>query len=64
VSVVEVSFIRVGTISPARSESSRTCSARSRLLIRLPLWASAIEPVAVARNVGWAFCHTLAPVVE
>jgi amidophosphoribosyltransferase len=23
-----------------------------------------IEPVAVARNVGWAFCHTLAPVVE
>jgi hypothetical protein len=22
------------------------------------------EPVAVGRNVGWAFCQTLAPVVE
>ena len=34
------------------------------VLIRLPLWPSAIEPSAVGRNVGWAFCQVLAPVVE
>ena len=34
------------------------------VLTRLPLWPSAIEPCAVARNVGWAFSQTEAPVVE
>ena len=32
--------------------------------MRLPLWPSAIEPSAVGRNVGCAFCQVLAPVVE
>ena len=36
----------------------------SPVLVRLPLWASAIAPAAVERNVGWAFSQTLAPVVE
>ena len=29
------------------------------MLVRLPLWPRASEPVAVARNVGWAFSQTL-----
>ena len=36
----------------------------SWVLIRLPLWPSAMEPSAVGRNVGCAFCQVLAPVVE
>jgi hypothetical protein len=32
--------------------------------MRLPLWPSAIDPSTVGRNVGWAFCHVEAPVVE
>jgi hypothetical protein len=43
--------------SPSRSWAS------SWVLVRLPLCASAIEPDAVDRNVGWAFAHTLEPVV-
>ena len=42
----------------------RPSAARSRVLVRLPLWASAIEPSAVGRKVGWALCQVLAPVVE
>ena len=34
------------------------------VLVRLPLWPSAIDPAAVGRNVGWALCQALAPVVE
>ena len=43
---------------------SATISASCAVLTRLPLWPSAMEPCAVARNVGWAFSHTEAPVVE
>jgi hypothetical protein len=32
--------------------------------MRLPLCPSAMLPDGVARNVGWAFSHTDAPVVE
>ena len=42
----------------------RPSACRSRVLVRLPLWASAIEPSAVGRKVGWALCQVLAPVVE
>ncbi len=44
--------------------SAATISASSTVLTRLPLWPRAIDPCAVARNVGWAFSHTEAPVVE
>ena len=44
--------------------ASATSSPSSWVLIRLPLWPSAIEPSSVGRNVGWAFCQVLAPVVE
>ena len=44
--------------------SSSTRLARSPVLVRLPLWPSAIEPSAVERKVGCALCQTLAPVVE
>ncbi len=43
---------------------SATISASCAVFTRLPLWPSAIEPWAVARNVGCAFSHTEAPVVE
>ena len=43
---------------------SATSCGSSRVLVRLPLWPSAIEPSAVGRKVGWAFSQTLAPVVE
>jgi amidophosphoribosyltransferase len=43
---------------------SATISASFAVLTRLPLWPSAMEPWAVALNVGCAFSHTDAPVVE
>ncbi len=49
---------------PGRSACSATSSASRAVLTRLPLWPRAIEPWAVARNVGWAFSQTEAPVVE
>ena len=39
-------------------------SARSAVLTRLPLWPRAIWWPAAPRATGWAFCHTLDPVVE
>ena len=56
--------------APGKGSSPRSacCSAASRasspVLIRFPLWASAMPPVAVERKVGWAFSQTLDPVVE
>ena len=50
--------------SPGSLGRSATSWARSWVLIRLPLWPSAIEPSAVGRNVGCALCQVLAPVVE
>ena len=44
--------------------SSRSQASSSWVLVRLPLWASARPPLRVARKVGWALCHTEAPVVE
>ncbi len=65
VSLVEagVGFVEMSSSpnAPARS-ATRCCS--SRVLVRLPLWASAIEPVSVGRKVGWALYQVLAPVVE
>ena len=48
----------------ARARSSADPRDSSRVLVRLPLWPRAMEPVAVGRNVGWAFSQMLAPVVE
>ena len=42
----------------------RSRCASSEVLIRLPLWASARPPPSVELRVGWAFSHTLEPVVE
>ena len=65
VSLVEVSMSRVWSgSSPSGSGRSSTICCSSWVLIRLPLWPSAIEPSAVGRNVGCAFCQVLAPVVE
>ena len=50
--------------SPRSACSSSTILASSPVLVRLPLCPSAMLPVAVARKVGWAFSHTLDPVVE
>jgi hypothetical protein len=50
--------------SPEAGGRSATRARRSWVLIRLPLWPSAIEPSAVGRNVGWAFFQMLEPVVE
>jgi hypothetical protein len=50
--------------APPRRADSSTSAASSRVLIRLPLWPSARPPHGVARNVGWAFCHTDDPLVE
>lgn len=51
-------------VRPSCLGRSATISASCAVLTRLPLWPSAMEPCAVARNVGWAFSHTEAPVVE
>ncbi len=65
-----VSLVDTGAFFIDRSSTSglaarsATRAARSRVLVRLPLCARAIEPVSVGRNVGWALCQVLAPVVE
>ncbi len=64
VSLVD-SRVRTGrSSSPWTVPSSPTRRASSRVLVRLPLCASAMDPLAVGRNVGWALCQVLAPVVE
>lgn len=60
VSLVAASWV----LRPFSLGRAATISASCAVLTRLPLWPSAIEPCAVARNVGWAFSHTEAPVVE
>jgi hypothetical protein len=55
---------RDSSSSPASRARCSAISARSGVLVRLPLCARARDPVAVGRNVGWAFSQTLAPVVE
>ena len=64
VSLVLVSSLRAPKSSSASAGRSATICWRSLVFVRLPLWASAMEPSAVGRNVGWALCQVLAPVVE
>ena len=65
VSLVEVSPGRwARSSSPSGPGSAATASRSSWVLMRLPLWPSAIEPSGVGRKVGWALCQVLAPVVE
>ena len=65
VSVSLVDAIRVPSgSSPDDSARSASRARSSWVLVMLPLWPSARWPVAVCRNVGWAFSHTLEPVVE
>ena len=59
-----VSSLRAPKSSSVSTGRSATICCSSRVLVRLPLWASAIEPSAVGRKVGWALCQVLAPVVE
>ena len=65
VSLVDASSARAWMSSSSLAlGSAATCDISSAVLIRLPLWPSAIDPSAVGRNVGWAFSQTLEPVVE
>ena len=65
VSLVLVSSLRAPkSSSVARPGRSATICWSSRVLVRLPLWPSAMDPSAVGRKVGWALCQVLAPVVE
>ena len=54
----------VATKAPA-TPASAALEASSAVFTRLPLWHSARPvPASVVRNVGWAFSHVEAPVVE
>ena len=54
----------VATNAPA-TPSSAAFEASSAVLTRFPLWQRARPvPASVVRNVGWAFSHVDAPVVE
>ena len=53
--------VELAGVAGQRGDQAR---ARSWVLIRLPLWPSAIEPSAVGRKVGCALCQVDAPVVE
>ena len=64
VSLVLVSSLREPRSSSPSRGSAATIAWSSRVLVRLPLWPSAIDPSAVGRKVGWALCQVLAPVVE
>ncbi len=50
--------------SPRSAARSRTRRRSWAVLVRLPLWARATVPAAVAPSVGCAFSQRLAPVVE
>ena len=50
--------------APPAPAAGSTSAASSMVLIRLPLCPRARLADGVARNVGWAFSHTEAPVVE
>ena len=63
VSVVACRPALIGN-SPDVLANSASRSDRSAVLVRFPLCPRARLPVAVGRNVGWAFSHTLEPVVE
>ena len=61
---VSTSVSEVAAISPPPGPVPPSSAASSRVLIRFPLWPSARLVVGVERNVGCAFAHTEAPVVE
>ena len=64
VSFVEASWFLACSSSSSRTRQVGDHAAQPWVLIRLPLWPSAMEPSAVGRNVGLAFSQVLAPVVE
>ena len=47
-----------------RARPPRSCSSRSRVLTRLPLWPIASARRGPSRYVGWAFSQMVEPVVE
>src|SRR4051794_41898084 len=57
-------FLTGMSSSPKAPESPATRVDSSWVLVRLPLCASAIDPVSVGRDVGWALGQALAPGVE
>jgi len=63
VSVVACNPALIGN-SPDVVASALNLSERSAVLVKFPLCPRARLPVAVGRKVGWAFSHTLEPVVE
>ena len=64
---IKAVMISVSVVAPrsflAGGSSFATISARSPVLVRLPLWAKASVPYLVGRKVGWAFTQVLEPVV-
>ena len=60
-------MISVSVVAPrsffAGVSSFSTISAKSPVLVRLPLWAKASVPYWVGRKVGWALTQVLEPVV-
>ncbi len=64
VSDVERSGRRSNAISPLSACAFSTSCARSPVLVRLPLCARAMLPIAVDLNVGCAFSQTDEPDVE
>jgi hypothetical protein len=65
VSLVLVSSLRAWMSSSLSSTGISAISfCSSPVLVRFPLWPSAMDPSAVGRKVGWALFQVLAPVVE
>ena len=63
--ITSVSLLGRGSPPAASGAPRPSDSARTAVLVRLPLWARAIPPpAALVLNAGWAFSQREPPVVE
>ena len=61
--MISVSVVAPRPLRAGVGSNLETNSASSPVLVKFPLWASAMVPYLVGRRVGWAFTQVLEPVV-
>ncbi len=61
---ISAAMASVSELECSRTPSDCSWSRSSTVLVRLPLWPRAMVWPWPWRTTGWAFCHTVEPVVE
>ena len=61
---ISAAITSVSEVECSRTRCSRSSSRRVVVLVRLPLWASAIVRPPACCTIGWALRQTVEPVVE